>query len=70
LVFDRKIIRRTPGFFRTRVITEGVVPSLHVDYKRSRIKMTINDTRDFGIGRCIETLPTAQDRLCSQPTPA
>ena len=29
---------RTPGRFRTRAITDGVVPSLHVDYKRSRIK--------------------------------
>jgi hypothetical protein len=38
LVFDRKINRRTPGRFRTPVITEGVVPSLHVDYKKSRIK--------------------------------
>ncbi len=27
LVFDRKVTRRTPGRFRTRVITEGVVPS-------------------------------------------
>ena len=30
--------RPTPGRFRTRVITEGVDPSLHVDYKTSRIK--------------------------------
>ena len=42
LVFDRRLIRRgprrTPGPFRTRVITEGVTPSLHVDYKHTRIK--------------------------------
>ena len=68
LVFDRKVIRRTPGRFRTRVITDGVVPSLHVDYKKSRIRQyhkegqalrtetTINDTRDFAIGRRIENL--------------
>ena len=68
LVFDRKISRRTPGQFRTRVITDGVVPSLHVDYKKTRIKQyhkegqalrtetTINDTRDFAIGRRIENL--------------
>jgi hypothetical protein len=68
LVFDRKVSRRTPGRFRTRVITEGVVPSLHVDYKKNRIKQyhkenqalrtetTINDTRDFAIGRRIENL--------------
>ena len=45
------------------------MPSLHVDYKKSRIKQyhkegqalrtetTINDTRDFGIGRRLENLP-------------
>ncbi len=42
LVFDRRIHtgrrRRTPGRFRTRVITDGVTPSLHVDYKHSTIK--------------------------------
>jgi hypothetical protein len=69
LVFARKVSRRTPGQFRTRVITDGVVPSLHVDYKKTRIKQyhkegqalrtetTINDTRDFAIGRRIENLP-------------
>ena len=42
LVFDRRIIRKgpraTPGRFRTRIITEGVTPSLHVDDKNSKIK--------------------------------
>jgi hypothetical protein len=69
LVFDRKVSRRTPGRFRTRVITDGVVPSLHVDYKKTKIKQyhkegqalrtetTINDTRDFAIGRRIVNLP-------------
>src|SRR6478752_4492945 len=69
LIFDRRVTRRTPGRFRTRVITEGVTPSLHVDYKRSRIKQyhkegralrtetTINDPRDFGIGKRLFNLP-------------
>jgi len=69
LIFDRRVSRRTPGRFRTRVITEGVTPSLHVDYKRARIKQyhkegqalrtetTINDTRDFGVGRLLKNLP-------------
>ena len=68
LLFTRRITRQTPGRFRTRVITEGVVPSLHVDYKRTRIKQyhkegralrtetTINDTRDFGLGRRLANL--------------
>jgi len=42
LIFGRRIIRTgpraTPGRFRTRVITDGVIPSLHVDYKHSKIK--------------------------------
>jgi hypothetical protein len=38
LIFGRRVTTRTPGRFRTRVITEGVIPCLHVDYKSSRIK--------------------------------
>src|SRR5439155_19673261 len=69
LIFARRIRKDTPGRFRTRVITEGVTPSLHVDYKNSRIKQyhklgralrtetTINDTRDFGIGKRLHNLP-------------
>jgi len=69
LIFDRRVTRRTPGRFRTRVLTEGVTPSLHIDYKHSRIKQyhkegralrtetTINDTRDFGIGKRLSHLP-------------
>lgn len=61
-------MRTTPGRFRTRVITEGVVSSLHVDYKHSKIKQyhkegcalrtetIISDTRDFEIGRRPENL--------------
>ena len=73
LVFDRRLVRRghhpTPGRFRTRVITEGVTPSLHVDYKHTTVKQyhkegralrtetTLNDTRDFGIGKRLTNLP-------------
>lgn len=41
LIFGRRVIRRTPSRFRTRVITDGVTPSLHVDDKRSRIKQDL-----------------------------
>jgi hypothetical protein len=73
LVFGRRIQRGrkrpTPGRFRTRVITEGVTPSLHVEYKNAKIKQyhklgkairtetTVNDTRDFGIGKRLANLP-------------
>ena len=49
LVFDRRLKRTgpraTPGRFRTRVITEGVTPSLHVDYKHATIKQYHSATR-------------------------
>jgi hypothetical protein len=42
LIFDRRLIngrhRHTISRFRTRVITDGVTPSLHVDYKHTGIK--------------------------------
>jgi len=49
LVFDRRIQRGrkhpTPGRFRTRVITEGVTPSLHIDYKHTTIKQYHKERR-------------------------
>ena len=77
LIFDRRIVRKgkraTPGRFRTRVITDGVVPSLHVDYKNSKIKQyhklgkalrtetTINDARDFGVAKGLSHLPELKE---------
>src|ERR671911_1570614 len=63
LLFDRKVIKTTPGRFSTRVVTQGVLPSLHVEYTRCHVKQyfkegralrtetTFNDTRDFGVAR-------------------
>lgn len=77
LIFGRRIIRKgpkaTPGRFRTRVITDGVDPSLHVDYKHSKIKQyhklgkalrtetTINDTKDFGVAKGLSHLPELKE---------
>jgi hypothetical protein len=70
LIFSRRVTRRTAARFRTRVITDGVIPSLYIDYKSSRIKQyhkegralrtetIINNTYDFDIGRRLENLPT------------
>lgn len=77
LIFDRRIQRRgrrpTPGRFRTRVFTDGVTPSLHVEYKSTRVKQyhkegvalrtetTINNARDFGIGKRLHNLPALRE---------
>jgi hypothetical protein len=72
LVFDRKIIKTTPGLFRTRVIQDGVQPSLHIEYKRSGVKQyfkenralrtetTINGPDDFGVRKDLSQLPYLQ----------
>jgi hypothetical protein len=68
LIFHRRVNSRTPGIFRTRVITRGVDPTLCCYYKSSRIKQyfkegralrtetVICNTKDFDIGR----------RVCAQ----
>ncbi|MEO8221887.1 MAG: hypothetical protein ABI563_14010 [Specibacter sp.] len=77
LIFARRIMRTgprpTPGRFRTRVITDGVTPSLHVDYKNATIKQyhkegralrtetTINDSYDFGIRKGLTNLPALRE---------
>src|SRR6266542_194040 len=77
LIFDRRINRRgrnpTPSRYRTRVFCRGVTPSLHVEFKATRVKQyhkesralrtetTINDTRDFGIGKRLCNLPALRE---------
>ena len=87
LIFDRRIIRKgrskTPGRFRTRVITDGVIPSLHIDYKNTKIKQyhkegqgaadRDHDQRHPRL-RAVQTADqparAAADRLHRQPAPA
>jgi hypothetical protein len=69
LIFARRVPKQLTCRFRTRVITEGVLPSLHVDYKSSRLKqyykeglalrteLTINNPKDFAIGKRLSNLP-------------
>jgi len=45
LIFERRITKRTPGRFRTRVITQGVTPSLHISYKSTKIKQYFKEDR-------------------------
>ncbi|MCQ3974159.1 MAG: hypothetical protein DPW09_11990 [Anaerolineae bacterium] len=72
LLFDRKVTQATPGQFRSRVIQEGVQPSLHLDYKKCHVKQyfkegralrtetTINDPKDFGSNKALRHLPFLQ----------
>jgi hypothetical protein len=71
LIFTRKLRRKTvaAGRCRTRIIQQGVEPSLHVYYKNTDIKQyhkegralrtetTINNTYDFQVGRLLKNLP-------------
>jgi len=73
LIFNRKITRKTPGRFRTRILTQDVTPSLNVYYKSTRIKQyhkenralrtetTINNSYDFGIGKRLCNLPKLRE---------
>jgi hypothetical protein len=76
LIFGRSIYRgrknHTPGTFATRIVTDGVTPSLHVLYKHTQIKQyhkqeralrtetTINHTMDFGLRKRLTNLPALQ----------
>jgi hypothetical protein len=74
LIFRRKLKKATvaDGRCRTRIITEGVLPSLHIYYKSThskqyhkaakrraglRTETTVNNTYDLGIGRRLCNLP-------------
>lgn len=63
LIFERRIVPSTPGKFRTRVIQDGVLPSLHIEYKSFDLKQyfkegralrtegTFRDPRDFNVNK-------------------
>jgi hypothetical protein len=72
LLFPFRIRRTTPAprfGYRTRVITDGVEPSLHVEYKHSHVKQyfkeqhalrtetTINNPNDFYVNKGLANLP-------------
>jgi hypothetical protein len=69
LIFDRVVTKKTPGQFRTRVIQDGVHPSLHIDYKNFDLKQyfkqgrgcrtegTFRNPHDFGVNKGLSNLP-------------
>ena len=72
LIFDRVVTKKTPGEFRTRVIQEGVHPSLHIHYKNFDLKQyfkegrgcrtegTFRNPNDFGVNKGLSNLPYLQ----------
>jgi hypothetical protein len=71
LLFPRRLTRRTPPpayGYRTRIITDGVEPSLHIEYKHSHLKqyfkeghglrseLTINNPNDFDFTKGLDQL--------------
>ena len=76
LLFPHRITRRTPPpawGYRTRVITDGVEPSLHIEYKSSHVKQyfkdqralrtetTINNPRDVHVNKAVPNLSHLRD---------
>ena len=72
LIFDRVVTKKTPGEFRTRVIQDGVHPSVHIDYKNFDLKQyfkegrgcrtegTFRNPKDFGVNKGLSNLPYLQ----------
>jgi hypothetical protein len=72
LLFPTRFTRATPAprfGYRTRVITAGVNPSLHIEYRHAHVKqyfkegrglrneVTFNDPRDFSTSKALKNLP-------------
>ena len=65
VIFGRRVNRRTPGRFHTKIFNRGVEAAIQIHYRASKVKQyfkegralrtetTINDTRDFGVGRLL-----------------
>jgi hypothetical protein len=65
VIFGRRVTRQTPGKFQTKVFNRGVEAAIQIHFRASKVKQyfkegralrtetTVNDTRDFGIGRLL-----------------
>jgi len=65
VIFARRVSSRTPGRFHTKIFNRGVETAIQIHYRASKVKQyfkegralrtetTVNDTRDFGIGRLL-----------------
>jgi hypothetical protein len=53
LILDRGVTKTTPGPFRTRVITDGVIPSLHRDYKGTHDALLAEETLQLLQRSCV-----------------
>lgn len=73
LIFDRRITKSTPGAFRTRVIQEGVSPSLHIEYRSFDLKQyfkegralrtegTFRNPKDFNVNKGVSNFGYLQE---------
>ena len=76
LLFPLRVTKATPPpawGYRTRVITDGVEPSLHIEYKSSHVKQyfkeqralrtetTINNPRDFYVAKAVSNVSHLRD---------
>jgi hypothetical protein len=65
VIFGRRVSRQTPGRFHTKIFNRGVEAAIQIHFRASKVKQyfkegralrtetTINDTRDFGVGRLL-----------------
>jgi hypothetical protein len=72
LIFGRRVTKKTPGEFRTRVVQDDVHPTLHIEYKNFDLKQyfkegrgcrtegTFRNAGDFGVNRALSNLPYLQ----------
>lgn len=76
LIFERQVTKRTPGGFYTRVLREGVQPTIRIHYKHSALKqylkdgralrteMMFNNTQDFGFSRGLKNFTSLFELGC------
>jgi hypothetical protein len=65
VIFGRRISRQTPGRLHTKIFNHGVEAAIQIHFRASKVKQyfkegralrtetTVNDTRDFGVGRLL-----------------
>src|SRR5207245_7562846 len=54
-VFSRRVLKNTPGIFRTRIFASGTEVKLELRYKQSRVKQYLKESRALRVETVINS---------------
>ena len=68
VIFGRRVNRRTPGRFHTKIFNLGVEPAIQIHYRASKVKQYFKEGRALRTETTDQRHPRLRDRPAASPT--